>query len=108
MALLLAVTACEAVPQIDFVSSDAASEADATSHGDTGPDGVSSDTMPSESGSCPNTAPLPTICCGTIPCSGQCTTTNCSKCEVECQAGQVCCAKNGQALQCRSLAQGCP
>lgn len=52
--------------------------------------------------------PNATTCCGTTPCNGNCTLTNCQKCLLTCLPSQLCCVKMTNAV-CRELdAASCP
>jgi hypothetical protein len=46
-------------------------------------------------------------CCGSIPCSGDCSPTNCQTCTSKCGGGQQCCVKNG-AVSCHPDNANCP
>jgi hypothetical protein len=104
-------TGCEAVPDIDFVQDDAQGNDGGTdANGDAPRDAT--DAADAREGGCP--IPGFPMCCGTIPCSGpDCTIpSTCTKCQANCQAGDVCCTKNGASASCHLLAQvqaqGCP
>lgn len=94
-ALLLAgAGACAAVPDITFVDADGGAP-DATAPTDAASEAAAPDAAadvlvpPADGGgiTCPN---------GT-PCEGACTVASCTKCG-NCQAGEVCCAKQVNAL----------
>jgi hypothetical protein len=80
---LLAVVACEAVPDLTFETGDATTGA-----------------------TCPEAAPPgASVCCGDIACSGNCTA-ECSACIARCDAGSLCCAKTNNVL-CRPPGSAC-
>ena len=98
-ALLLAgALGCATVPDITFVvatgdagATDATAPADASSESEAATPDAEADVLvpPADGGgfTCPN---------GT-PCEGACTAASCTKCGT-CQAGEVCCAKQVNAL----------
>lgn len=112
MLAIPALASCAAVPDITFAD-DAGDDGGAV---DSGVDAVggghakvdSSDDAPADApATCP-AAPPPnaTTCCGSnLPCSGDCGTTNCMRCAMQCGPTQLCCAKVNNVM-CQPLATG--
>jgi hypothetical protein len=109
--LLLAFTAaaligCDGVPSLTFPE---AGSADAGDEGDSLTDAADAPVEPCDAvgATCPTCLPAgASVCCVAVPCSGDCTPPNCSLCMGKCQAGDICCANNGNAV-CHSLTTGC-
>ena len=85
MLVMLALAACEAVPDIRFVDDGGATN----DGGNPTPDGGA------DASAC--TTPMPSadaLCCGAAWCVGTCTPTNCTECaQLTCPQGEVCCAR---------------
>lgn len=87
--VMLALTACEAVPDIRFVADGGTSDG-ADPNDDGGAD----------AGACVEPAPPGATCCGSTWCTG-CTALQCTECAGKCVTGEVCCATPG-TINCRS------
>jgi hypothetical protein len=84
---------CESVPDLTFADAgDAASE----------PDGPAGDGAPGCPG--PNPPDGAALCCGTIPCQGQCAG-RCPDC-MNCLPGELCCARQNN-VQCLLPGHAC-
>jgi len=96
----LVLTGCDGVPSLTFAHADA--EVDAGGPGD-------ADAQPAVSldGGCPGASPAgAVVCCGSVPCSGDCAG-RCPECESTCVSpGTFCCAKTNNIL-CRQLGMTC-
>jgi hypothetical protein len=112
-----ALIACAAVPDITFVVADSGVPRDASfdapaeassSSGDAGDSGMMQDG--GGNNTCLVGMPPPGgTCCGTTPCIGVCNSSNCSKCQIDCNgATPLCCAKNGGGVSCTTLDGICP
>ena len=89
-ALFVVLSACEAVPSLNFE----------------GDDGGGSDAAGAQ---CPTKVPQgAATCCGAVPCYGMyCTTpANCATC-MNCGAGESCCAKNANMPMCFGASMSC-
>jgi hypothetical protein len=119
--LLIAVLAAGCgVPEIDIVPDDGGGadvtvEASAEGSGDdggateagddaTGDDGGNDGGDAAEAGACGAAQ-----CCGSIPCSGDCSDANCQTCTSKCGGTppQQCCVKNG-TVGCHPVTSNCP
>ena len=110
MRRLLAIVAlallagCESVPSLVFVHGLDGSLDDGSDDGAGMSDG---DDAPFDGGTgCPDTGPIQTFCCGTVPCSGDCNRANCDKCQQQCFPNQICCPINPGRVDC-NVGRGC-
>lgn len=103
VAVALAVVAvcdagCESVPEIRFVTADAASDAakDGAGTSDSGTDSSTPDAPV-----CSAPPPAGGTCCGDVWCLDQCGPANCDECARKgCAPGELCCGKMG-TVQCK-------
>jgi|HubBroStandDraft_1064217.scaffolds.fasta_scaffold16657_4 hypothetical protein len=95
---VLLVAGCDGVPQLQFAAPDAATDGS-----------VASDALSVENidAGCPGSEPADAgICCGSVPCSGDCAG-RCPECESTCTSpGTFCCAKMNNIL-CRQAGMTC-
>jgi hypothetical protein len=91
-ALALALSACQAVPDVTFVIDDASVDAGSDS-GNTCIDGV--------------VPPYATSCCGPIPCYGLYCAAGCDDCVARCTLGELCCPNAQARATCKANLQ-CP
>jgi hypothetical protein len=128
---VLALAGCEGVPSLTFADADASesgsgssdagggdSQVDA-SGGDDGSIDASGSDSPIEASvidasGCRDDGggqppPNASVCCGSVPCNGNCVLANCMKCMFTCNMpGQLCCAKPNM-VSCKPLTGGtCP
>jgi hypothetical protein len=107
-----ALIACESVPDLSFatVASDAAARdgaddgaddtgalVDASTDAANNPDGDASEAA----ATCAVSA-IYGSCCGAMPCSGNCGTTNCAMCTSTCATNQFCCVKPNNRVTCNA------
>ena len=105
LALLIAAPAiaCEDVPSLTYA--EAGVEMDVESKG---ADAVGAAADAAGDVGCPGPNPPPgaSVCCGSVPCSGNCSN-RCSECEGACTApGTFCCAKTNNVI-CRPIGAVC-
>jgi len=99
-------TACEPVPDLEFVSADAQSDAPRDAGGDTSAGDGGTDSGPPQV--CSTPAPAGGTCCGAIWCLDLCGADNCAECASKgCKADEVCCGKMGTVI-CKDKVRGCP
>jgi hypothetical protein len=94
-ALSLPASACEGVPTLTFLQTDAASESSQDA-ADGGPQSTDADV----DGGCPGSSPPPApfVCCGPVACEGNCAG-QCDACMTKCTTpGDVCCAKTNNVV----------
>jgi hypothetical protein len=97
--LVLALAACDAVPEITYTS-----DADPPDADDAGPVDAGGDAPTT----CPDAIPAnATSCCNAIPCSGANCTAACGDCELRCTLAQVCCPNSQNHAVCSSSGN-CP
>lgn len=100
LTLSLLVCGCSAVPDLKLPLDDAG-VADGGDSGAGARDGSSArDASDGAPDTCSRLDPAD-VCCGTRTCSGDCTASNCSKCENGCSASELCCVK-GNKVTCTS------
>jgi hypothetical protein len=98
-------TACEGVPYLTY--SEAGGVSDAVD-GDVAKDGGNDAVDAAIEAGCPGTNPPPgaSVCCGSVPCNGNCAD-HCPDCESQCTSpGTFCCAKTNNVL-CRPTGSVC-
>jgi hypothetical protein len=112
----LASAACASVPVLTFESDDATAnaipsdgallaEADAITDGPV--DGPAQDAMGAVDAGCPDQVPFgATVCCGEVPCNGNCTVLECPLCDA-CAPAMWCCAHTNNVV-CRTPGSSCP
>jgi hypothetical protein len=101
---LLLLAGCESVPQITFDLDGSADDAAAD-----GPalEGAVDAADAADAGGCPETGGS-SMCCGSIPCVGQCDQKSCDRC-AKCAVGDICCIQDqGQGqVECKQPSDGC-
>jgi hypothetical protein len=61
-----------------------------------------------DDGGCPMHVPASaSVCCGSVACNGNCTSAQCSVCEMQCGPATLCCAKTNN-VACRPMGSPCP
>ena len=96
--------ACESVPDLTFASHDASTgEASTDAADDTAAatDAQASD-GDGEAATCTPSGAY-TSCCGAMPCSGNCGTSNCATCIGTCGTNQFCCVKPNNRVTCNAV-----
>ena len=84
----LLLSACAAVPDLTFESSEASADA-------------------SDASDAPGDASrLPDAC--SSPCTGSACSDSCAACAATCQPGEICCAKANGGVLCKQASQTCP
>jgi hypothetical protein len=98
--VLLVLAGCDGVPTLTFVLADAGVDGGGSGDADAQP-------VLSLDGDCPGPNPAgATVCCGSVPCSGDCAG-RCPECESTCVSpGTFCCAKTNNIL-CRQVGMTC-
>jgi hypothetical protein len=97
---VLSLTACEGVPSLTFATGDADVDANMTDSPSAAPDALPA--------GCPGPNPPAgaSVCCGSVPCDGDCAG-RCPECEATCTSPDTfCCAKTNNIL-CRSAGSTC-
>ncbi len=100
LTLGLFLCACSAVPDLHFPLDDAGAPraADGAAADGSTLDVADGSTLDAGDGAAPTCTKLTAadVCCGPRTCSGDCTASNCTKCENACSANELCCAKGSK------------
>jgi hypothetical protein len=102
MAWAVALLACDPVPTLTFAPADAAADDTHDTDGPSDSDAVDGGSAAPPEAGCPDRPPSGTsVCCGPVPCTGDCDA-GCAACVAKCPSvASVCCAGNG--VTCHAL-----
>ncbi len=97
----VSLAACADVPTLTFAAGDGGADAHAADGS-----GAEPDALPGAGCPGPNPPAGASVCCGSVPCNGDCAG-RCPECEATCTSPDTfCCAKTNNIL-CRTLGSSC-